>query len=108
MRKTPIDLYRMGNATSSRIDNIRSQDIETYEEDGDIWVIAGSGEISTFAAQGVGNNWWKLDRGTDIYNELRLVNYYSNHWLWEPSYTMRIEDYKTRLRLVSEAFYKVN
>ncbi|MCC5598409.1 hypothetical protein LC653_22605 [Nostoc sp. CHAB 5784] len=40
MRKTPIDLYRMGNATSSRIDNIRLQDIETYEEDGDMWVIA--------------------------------------------------------------------
>ncbi|MBH8554194.1 hypothetical protein I8751_17855 [Nostocaceae cyanobacterium CENA357] len=108
MRKTPIDLYRMGNATSSRIDNIRSQDIETYEEDGDIWVVAGSGGISTFAVQGVGKNWWKLDRGTDIPNELRLVNDYGNHWLWEPSYTMRIEDYKMALQLVGEAFYKVN
>lgn len=98
----------MGNATSSRIDNIRSKDIETSEEDGDIWVVAGSGGISTFAVQGVGKNWWKLDKGTDIPNELRLVNDYSNHWLWEPSYTMRIEDYKTALRLVGEAFYKVN
>ncbi|MEJ6481587.1 hypothetical protein N0Y54_09645 [Nostoc punctiforme UO1] len=66
MRKTPIDLYRMGNATSSRIDNIRLKDIETYEEDGDILVVAGSGGISTFAVQGAGKNWWKLDRGTDI------------------------------------------
>ncbi|MBD2303422.1 hypothetical protein H6G80_07500 [Nostoc sp. FACHB-87] len=108
MRKTPVDLYRMGNATSSRMDNIRSQDIETYEEDGDILVVAGSGGISTFAVQGIGKNWWKLEKGNDIPNELRLVNDYGNHWLWEPSYTMRMEDYKTALRLVGEAFYKVN
>ncbi|MEH1807273.1 hypothetical protein [Nostoc sp.] len=47
MTKTSIDLYRMGNATSSRIDNIRSKDIQTYEEDSDIWVVEGSGGIST-------------------------------------------------------------
>jgi hypothetical protein len=51
--------------------------VENLEE-GDIWVIAGSGGISTFAVQGVGKNWWKLDRGTDIPNELRLVNDYGN------------------------------
>lgn len=52
MRKTPIDLYRMGNATSSRIDNIRSKDIETYEEDSDIWVVAGSGGNDPWLKEG--------------------------------------------------------
>jgi hypothetical protein len=32
----------------------------------DILVVAGSGGISTFAVQGAGKNWWKLDRGTNI------------------------------------------
>ena len=37
--KTPIALYRQGNANSPRIDNVRSnKDAATYEENGRIWV----------------------------------------------------------------------
>ncbi|WP_233221003.1 hypothetical protein [Chlorogloea sp. CCALA 695] len=61
MRKTPIALYRMGNANSSRMDNVRSQDVESYEENGKVWVIANSGGISTFGTQGLGKNWWKQE-----------------------------------------------
>jgi hypothetical protein len=28
------------------------------------------GGISTFSVQGIGNNWWKLDRGISIPSEL--------------------------------------
>jgi len=108
MIETPVDLYRMGNATSARMDNVRSKDIEIYEVDDEWWVAAGSGGISTFAVQGVGKNWWKLDRNTGIPNELQLVNDYGNHWSWEPSYTMPITTYKAALRRVSEMFYKVS
>ena len=108
MSTTPIALYRKGNANSSRIDNVRSQDVETYEYNDDIWVVANSGGISTFATQGVGKNWWKLDRGTDIPTELTLVNDYDKHWLWEPSYTMRMDEYKAALRLIGASFYKVS
>ncbi len=108
MRKTPIDLYRMGNANSPRMDNVRFQDVENYEINGELWVVGNSGGISTFAIQGLRKNWWKLDRDTDIPEELELVNDYGNHWSWEPRYTMRMEDYKAALRRVSDSFYKVN
>lgn len=108
MRKTTVDLYRMGNATSSRMDNVRAKDVETYEENGEIWVVAGSGGISTFATQGSGKNWWKLNQETDIPDELKVVNDYGNHWLWEPSYTMQLDTYKLALRAVGSVFYRVS
>ncbi|NJL41182.1 MAG: hypothetical protein HC899_34005 [Leptolyngbyaceae cyanobacterium SM1_4_3] len=108
MRKTPVDLYRMGNAMSARMDHVRSKDIDLYEVDGECWVAAGSGGISTFAVQGSGKNWWRLDQNAVIPNELRLINDYGNHWLWEPSYAMPIATYKVALQRVSELFYKVS
>ncbi|MCL1472440.1 hypothetical protein [Argonema antarcticum] len=84
----------------------------TYEHNGQLWVKATSqGEIpsgiSTFATPGVGKNWWKLDLGTDIPPELRLLNDYSDHWVWEPSETMPMDLYKAALRLIGASFYRV-
>ena len=39
MAETPIDLYRSGNANSPRMDNVRSQDVATYEDNGQAWVM---------------------------------------------------------------------
>ena len=81
MIKTPVDLYRRGNATSPRMDHVLpNKDIAIYENNGQIWVketLADGqtpGGISTFSVQGMGNNWWKLDRGTSIPSELELIN----------------------------------
>jgi hypothetical protein len=49
MRKTPVDLYRMGNAVSPRLGNIRTKDIQIYENGNELWVAANSGGISTFS-----------------------------------------------------------
>jgi hypothetical protein len=99
VRKTPVDLYRMGNAISPRLDNIRAKDIEMYEDNEKTWVSANSGGISTFAVRGSGRNWWKLvretsalrNRGSEIPSLLRVVNDYGDHWLWEPSYSMTLD-----------------
>lgn len=108
MRRTPVDLYRRGNATASRMDQVREKDIEHYEQDGEIWVAANSGGISTFSVMGEGKNWWRLDEGTVIPNELRVVNDHGNHWLWEPAYSMPLEVYRAGLRTVGELCYKVS
>jgi hypothetical protein len=108
VRKTPIDLYRMGNAISSRMENIRVKDIDIYDADGKMWVAANSGGISTFSIRGIGKNWWKLDSDTEIPSELRVVNDYGNHWLWEPSYSMPLDEYQHVLSSVGYRFYKVN
>jgi hypothetical protein len=108
VRKTPVDLYRMGNAISARLENIRTKDIDIYEDSGGDWVSANSGGISTFSICGSGKNWWKLDQGCEIPNELRVVNDYGNHWLWEPNYSMPLVDYQRALKSVGEQFYKVS
>ena len=115
MPKTPIPLYRQGNATSPRMDNVRpNKDIATFEENGVIFVMTtladgtSPGGISTFATIGRGKNWWKLDPSTDIAAELKLVNDRDHHWLWQPQEIMPLENYKTALRQIGEKFYKIN
>ncbi|MBD2193978.1 MULTISPECIES: hypothetical protein [Calothrix] len=102
MPKTPISLYRQGNANSPRMDNVRlNKDIATFEENGTIFVMTtlpdgtSPGGISTFASIGRGRNWWKLDQDIDIAAELKLVNDRGNHWLWQPQDIMPLETYKT-------------
>ena len=110
MTRTPIDLYRQGNATSPRMDNVRpNKDIAIYEEGEEIWVNAAlGGGISTFATLRLGKNWWKLSQGTDIPAELELINDHNDHWLWKPRYNMPIEVYKAALRQMRQAFNKVS
>ncbi|MEB3179080.1 MAG: hypothetical protein VKL59_08650 [Nostocaceae cyanobacterium] len=115
MAKTPIALYRQGNAHSSRMDNVRpNKDVATYEDNGQVWVMTtltdgkSLGGVSTFATPGYGKNWWKLEPGADIPDELELVNDHDNHWLWKPSKTMPIDEYKAALRKIGTSFYKVS
>jgi hypothetical protein len=115
MPQIPISLYRQGNANSPRMDNVRpDKDIATFEEKGVIFVTttlqdgASPGGISTFATPGRGKNWWKLDPGTDIPRQLKLVNDRENHWLWQPNEIMPLEDYKIALRQIGEKFYKIS
>jgi hypothetical protein len=115
MIKTPVDLYRRGNATSPRMDHVRpNKDIAIYENNGQIWVketlVDGQtpGGISTFSVQGIGNNWWKLDRGISIPSELELINDRGNHCLWKPLFPMSIETYQQALRVIGEFFYRVS
>jgi hypothetical protein len=96
----------MGNALTSRLENIRDRDIDMYEDGGKIWVAANSGGISTFSVRGSGKNWWKLDLDAEIPNELRVVNDYGNHWLWEPSYSMPFDEYRRVLQSVGSQFYR--
>ena len=76
--------------------------------DGKMWVAANSGGISTFSIRGSGKNWWKLDLDAEIPKELRVVNDYGNHWLWEPSYSMPLDEYQLVLASVGNLFYKVS
>ncbi|MDM3848221.1 MAG: hypothetical protein PT116_25145 [Aphanizomenon gracile PMC638.10] len=102
MNNTPIILYRQGNANSPRMDNVRpDKDIACYDQDGGVWVMTtladgeSTGEISTFANPGYGKNWWQLQAGTKIPEQLELVNDYDNHWLWKPIQDMPLEDFDT-------------
>ncbi|WP_449418739.1 Tse2 family ADP-ribosyltransferase toxin [Phormidium nigroviride] len=120
MTKTPVALYRQGNASSPRMDNVRpNKDITVYEQEDELWVmlILEGGRlsggmsrlegISTFETPGSGKNWWKLDEGTDIPPELELVNDRPGHWLFQPSRPMTVVDYKKALHLIGTLFCKL-
>jgi len=119
MAETPVALYRQGNASSPRMDNVRPNDITVYEEPGELWVmltleaeklpkgISRSEGISTFDTPGSGRNWWKLDQGTDIPPELVLVNDRPGHWLFQPSRPMPLEIYKEALHRIGTLFCKL-
>jgi hypothetical protein len=47
----------MGNSMSARMTNVREQDISINERNGEPWVAANSGGISTFSIVGRGKNW---------------------------------------------------
>ena len=55
-----IDLYRSGNTTSPRLDNVRDKDIIKYKnkETGLVEVKGMSGGISTFTAPKPEKNWY--------------------------------------------------
>ncbi len=93
---------------SARMTNIREQDLDIYESSGELWVAANSGGISTFSSRGRGKNWWRLDEGINLPVELRVVNDYGNHYLWEPSYAMPLEEFTMALSSIGELFYKVS
>jgi hypothetical protein len=64
--------------------------------------------LTLFSVRGSGKNWWKLELEAEIPNELRVVNDYGNHWLWEPSYSMPLDEYQWVLESVGKQFYKVS
>ncbi len=115
MAKTPVALYRKGNANSPRMDNVRpNKDLAIYERNGEIWVMEtlaegkNAGGISTFSIPGQGKNWWKIDAGIEIPSDLELINDRGNHWLWKPKQTMPLATYKIALQTISNSFYKLS
>ena len=114
MAKTPVALYRRGNANSPRMDNVRlNKDISVYKQNGITWVKETIGNlepggISTFSIQGRGKNWWKIDAGIEIHADLELINDRGNHWLWKPSQTMSLKRYVEALQIASQFFCKIS
>ncbi|MEG4571861.1 hypothetical protein QUA56_03900 [Microcoleus sp. N3A4] len=120
MTKTPVALYRQGNANSPRMDHVRPKDIAVYEQQGELWVMltlkaerlpegmSRPEGISTYESPGSGKNWYKLDLGTDIPPELELVNDdRPGHWLFQPNRPMTLEKYKEALHLIGTLFHKL-
>ena len=96
MKQTPIDLYRLGNASSARLDRLRPDEVGIVARDGRDWVVGRSGGVSTFEAPtGLrGRHWWRLSAQT-AYDEtlMHLWNDFGNHWSWEPAANMPLAQF---------------
>ena len=106
---TPVTLWRNGNATSPRLDYVRSSDITTYEIDGKKYVQARSGGVSTFGYSNgpdlLQKNWWSLFQGNEVPKGLtvELDPLLADHYLWEPAWDMPWTDYVGALTIAGRA-----
>lgn len=105
MARTSVDLFRMGNATSARLDHVRPIDVHQFLSNGVIWVKAGTGGVSTFdRIASVPGRWWKLSAGYDYGGLLLVWNDHGHHWAWEPAVDMTLSQYTGLLATANLAF----
>ncbi|KAI5831197.1 hypothetical protein K523DRAFT_301085 [Schizophyllum commune Tattone D] len=91
------DLYRAGNTTSPRFDNVRPNDISISGGN----VGPGSGGISTFSRKDptwANNKTWVLQRTTPLIGGLKAINDVGMHWLIAPASKMPFQTYVGHLR----------
>lgn len=105
----PVDLYRGGNSTSARMDNVRVTDVQIFHQGNRDWVVGGEGGISTFSTPPSNTkNWWVIRAGTEYDdNHFKLINDRGNHWSWAPADTMRLQHYKNYLSSLNNKFTKL-
>jgi hypothetical protein len=100
-------LYRLGNATSARLERIRPDEVVTEMRGGIAWVLGRSGGASTFdAPSGLrGKHWWRLPALTEFDDSrVYLWNDFGNHWSWEPAMDMPLADYLAELSALGGKF----
>jgi RHS repeat-associated protein len=87
--ETTKDLYRGGNASGPRIDNLRppASDGTLRELDPDGNVQPGMGP-STFEEPLGRGKWWQLPAGTEIPEGIQIINDNGTHWVISPTETM--------------------
>lgn len=91
--KIDIDLYRGGNATSARLDNVRDRDVVKFHdsESGLTKVKGMSGGISTFTDPKPEANWWYIKAGTPVPSKLVITRDTTDPKTQITHYTIRPE-----------------
>jgi hypothetical protein len=104
---TPVDLYRSGNTTSPRMDNVRTQDITQVTISGVVYVKADSGGISTSTyASGLSPTVWKIPKGTVFPDTIKLNNDKPGHYQWEPASQMTLSAFTSLMTALNAKFVK--
>ena len=99
---TPVALYRSGNATTPKMDNVRAADITQYTgADRTPWVKAGTGGLSTFSAPSNTKNEWSLPAGSFIPDGIVVTNDHDNHYLFAPTRDMPLSTFVSLLLSIS-------
>ncbi|PPR06823.1 hypothetical protein CVT26_003849, partial [Gymnopilus dilepis] len=97
-------LYRAGDSTSPRFENVRPHDIPVFEGK----VYPGTGGVSTFST--IYSNWpakigWELPSETALGPDLTAVNDFGTHWCIEPTTDMPLERYITALSTLNSKVF---
>ncbi|KAI0084444.1 hypothetical protein BDY19DRAFT_898505 [Irpex rosettiformis] len=95
------DLYRFGNTTSARFENVRPQDIQTVTINGVKYVKPRTGGISTAAVLPPNpdrTRTWVLGASVALGSLLLARNDHGTHWAIEPSSQITFDAYVGALR----------
>jgi hypothetical protein len=102
-----VDLFRSGNSTNARMDNVRITDIEQITIGGIIYVKAGNGGISTStSATGVSPTVWKIAKGTSYPDTITVFNDKPGHWAWRPTSQMTLDSFTALMASMHSKFVK--
>lgn len=89
----PVDLFRMGNASGPRLDNVRPQDVPTEmvsTGSGEVEMVSPEGGISTFDDyRAKPGKWWKIPSGVVLPPEIRIVKDGYNRQMRAYHYSLR-------------------
>ena len=80
------DLYRLGNASSAKLDHIRPVDVNAYEQNGVQMIRADGRGISLRTEEGLsafrGGGWlWKIAKGFQMPTGIALHNNRGSHYM---------------------------
>ncbi len=102
----PVDLFRMGNASGPRLDNVRPQDVDIVDEklpSGQvIRMVHPRGGISTFNGinRRLPGKWWRIPAGTTLPDTIRVVRDQRDPLTQLTHYSLRPTHYMTLLEFV--------
>lgn len=78
-------------------------DIDTFTDvNGEVWVRAGTGGVSTYETpnNGLRGKAWLIPVGTPYSDRLQVWSDEPGHWMWEPVNDMLLTEYKICLAAV--------
>ena len=106
----PQDLYRFGNSASPRLDHMRSNDVDLYQENSVLHVRANGKGISLLTEKGAMGKpgWlWRIPQNTPLPDGLVLHHDRPDHFSLCPDFDMTVEEYLERLRQLALCCQKV-
>lgn len=104
---TQEDLYRFGNASSSRLNRLRIGEINTMEQNGITMIIANNKGVSLFNEEGMNlsplTGWvWEIKQNTALPQGLKLIKKGSKgHHMLVPLNTMPLSRYISLLEQIA-------
>ena len=109
-----LDLYRFGNSSSPRLDNIRPmKDARIEDRNGIKYIIADGNGVSAFSSVAKGKrNTWKIKRGTPLPPGVRFVEDkrpgHENHYMLAPEKTMKLSEFHALMDQIREHAVKIS
>jgi len=95
----PEDVFRLGNATGSRLSNVRLRDVKITKIHGINVVIANGKGVSIFDKEGINlspmSGWvWHISKNIPLPKGLMLVQDKKHHYCVAPTKNMPVDKYK--------------